>query len=563
MPSSRAVSRRTFIRAGGASAVGALVAAHAPRVLAQASFDLVVRGGLVLDGTGAAAFPADIGIVGDRIAAIGRIAAEQGRRVIDAKGLHVAPGFIDIHTHSDGEILLYPTADSRVRQGVTTEVTGNCGGSAAPIGGPDAERIRAESKEEGLDAPWTSLAAYCDQLARTGISVNHAQLVGHGTLRRNAIGLANRRLTPEELAAVSKAVDQAMTEGAFGLSTGLEYVPGRYTPADEIVALARVVARHGGFYASHIRNEETQVLEAVDEAITVGREAGCRVQISHLKVTGRVNWSKQQAALDLIESARRAGVPVMADVYPYTAYSTGLTILLPAEALEGGTPSLLKRLADAAERDRIRREVGRQVSEDPGDASLIVISRMKAPEDQALVGKSVAQIADAWRLDPAETILRLIERQQGNVPFIGHGMSPENVELVLRHPLAMVGSDGSSMAPVGRAAQSRPHPRSYGTFARVLSHYCRERKIFSLPDAVRKMTSVPADQIGLSDRGRIAVGKKADLALFDAATVADQATFDEPHRYAAGVPHVVVNGTLVVENGSHTGARPGRVLLRP
>lgn len=556
------VSRRAFVQAGSAAALGTLVAASTPRLFAQSSFDVVIRGALVLDGTGAEALAADIGIVGDRLAAIGRIAPEQARRVIDATGLHVAPGFIDIHTHSDGDILEYPTADSRVRQGVTTEVTGNCGGSAAPLAGADADRVRAEWNVEGVDASGTGLASYCDRLARVGISINHAQLVGQGTLRRNAVGLVDRPLTSDELAAVCRAVDETMAEGAYGLSTGLEYVPGRYTPTDEIVAMARVVARHGGLYASHIRNEEIAVLEAVDEAITIGRQAGCRVEISHLKATGRGNWSKQHGALDLIESARRGGVQVLADAYPYTAYSTGLTILLPAESLEGGTPKLLERLADATERARIRKYLEKQIAQDPGEPSLIVIARLKAPEDRALIGQSVAQIAAAWKVDPYETILRLIEKEQGNVPFIGHGMSPGNVEMVLRHPLVMVGSDGSSMAPVGRAAQSRPHPRSYGTFARVLGYYCRERKLFGLPEAVRKMTSMPADQIGLSDRGRIAVGKKADLVAFDAATVIDEATFEAPHRYASGISCVLVNGVPVVEHGAHTGARPGRALRR-
>jgi len=253
---------------------------------------------------------------------------------------------------------------------------------------------------------------------------------------------------------------------------------------------------------------------------------------------------------------------VLADAYPYTAYSTGLTILLPAAALEGGTAAMLSRLADAGQRPGIRAYVARQMTQDPGDASLVVIARMKAPEDQRLIGRSVAQIAQEWSVEPAEALLRLIEKEQGNVPFIGHGMSAENVELVLRHPLVMVGSDGSSMAPTGRAAQSRPHPRSYGAFARVLGHYCRERKLFELPEAVRRMTGVPADQIGLRDRGRIAVGKKADLVVFDAAAVRDEATFDTPHRYASGIPHVLVNGVAVVENGQHTGAKPGRTLHR-
>lgn len=556
------VSRRAFIQAGSAAAVGTLLVAKAPRLAAQTPFDVVIRGGLLLDGTGADAVAADIGLRGDRIAAIGRIAPEQARRFVEAAGLHVAPGFIDIHTHSDGDIFEFPTADSRVRQGITTEVTGNCGSSAAPLAGVDADRLKAEWQQEGLEASWTGMASYCERLTRTGISINHAQLVGQGTLRRSAIGLVDRPLNPDELAAVCRALDEAMAEGAYGVSTGLEYVPGRYTPTSEIVEMARIVARHGGFYASHIRNEESALLEAVHEAISIGRQSGCRVEISHLKATGRGNWSKQAGALDLIESARRSGVQVLADAYPYTAYSTGLTILLPAEALEGGTPELLKRLADPSQRARVRQYLEAQIAQDPGEPSLIVISRLKAPGDQPLVGRSLAQIAEAWAIDPYEALLRLIEKEQGNVPFIGHGMHAENVETVLRHPLVMVGSDGSSMAPVGRAAQSRPHPRSYGAFARVLAHYCRERKVFALPEAVRKMTSMPADQVGLLDRGRIAVGKKADLVLFDAAAVKDEATFDRPHQYASGIPHVFVNGVGVVENGAHTGARPGRALQR-
>jgi N-acyl-D-aspartate/D-glutamate deacylase len=387
-------------------------------------------------------------------------------------------------------------------------------------------------------------------------------VLGLGTLRQNAVGLVDRPLAPDELAAVCRAVETGMDEGAFGLSTGLEYVPGRYTPAAEITAMARVVARHGGLYASHIRNEEIAVLEAVDEAIEVGRQAGCRVEISHLKATGRGNWSKQRAALDLIESARRSGVAVLADAYPYTAYSTGLTILLPPEMLEGGTPALLNRLVDRAERDRARLHLERQIRQDPGDPAQIVIAAIRTPASRALIGRSLTEIAAEWTVEPGEAVLRLIEMERGNVPFIGHGMSPENAEMVLGHPLVMIGSDGSSMAPVGRAAESRPHPRSYGTFARVLGYYCRERKVFDLATAVRKMTSMPADPVGLTDRGRLAVGKRADLVLFDAATVKDEATFDTPHRFPVGMPYVIVNGTVVVDRGQHTGARPGRVLRR-
>jgi N-acyl-D-amino-acid deacylase len=506
---------------------------------------------------------ADIGVVGDTITAIEAIAPEQARRVVDVSGLHVCPGFIDIHSHSDGDILVYPTADSRVRQGITTEITGNCGSSAAPLAGVGAdERRTAWSEEEGIQADWTDIASYCARVEQTKTSINQALLLGQGTLRRNAIGLVNRPLTSDELKSVLRAVEEGVDQGAFGLSTGLEYTPGRYTPTEEIVEMARVVARRGGLYASHIRNEEETLLEAVNEAIDIGRRAGVRVEISHLKAAGRRNWGKQRAALSLIESAQRDGIEALADAYPYTAYSTGLTIFLEDWALEGGAKAVIARLRDANDRARIRKETASRVESDPGDYNLIVISRVRSEKNRPLVGKSLAEIGSIRKIDPVDALLRLIEEEEGSASFIGHGMSPDNVEMVLSHPLVMIGSDGSSMAPIGKAAESRPHPRSYGTCSRVLSYYARERRLFDLPTAVKKMTSMPADQLGLSDRGRIARGRKADLVVFNAATVKDEATFENPHRYATGIVHVLVNGVLVVENGNHTGARPGRVLRK-
>lgn len=325
--------------------------------------------------------------------------------------------------------------------------------------------------------------------------------------------------------------------------------------------MARVVARRGGLYASHIRNEEVALLEAIDEAIRIGRESGARVEISHLKAAGLPNWGKQTAALDLIEGARVGGVEVLADAYPYTAYSTGLTIFLPAWAAEGGRSALVQRLEDPSTRARIRDGLGARIRQDPGDFDLIVISSVRSEENRGIIGQDLAAIAETWGLEPVDALLRLME-EETSVGFIGHGMSEENVDRVLAHPLVMVGSDGSSMAPRGEAARSRPHPRSYGTFARVLGLYCRERGLFDLPTAVRKMTSMAADQVGIPDRGRIARGMKADLAVFDAGRVRDEATFADPHRYAAGIHHVLVNGTVVVEGGSHTGARPGTVLRK-
>jgi len=554
--------RRTFL--GRTSlAVAGLALGRSSRVAAAPAFDVVIRGGTVVDGTGAPAFRADVGLVGDTVTALGEIAPEQGRRVIEATGLHVAPGFIDIHTHSDPDVLAYPTADSRVRQGVTTELAGHCGSSAAPLAGLGVGERREEWKADGIDADWTDVASYLARVERAGISVNHALLAGHGTLRSNAIGDVDRPLSAEEMRAVARALEEALDQGVFGLSTGLEYVPGRYTPPSEIVELSRLVARRGGLYASHIRNEEARLLEAVAEAIEVGRSSGVRVEIAHLKAAGESNWPKQGAALDLLESARRDGIAVLADAYPYTAYSTGLTTFMEGWAREGGTAAILRRFRDPEARARIRREVEAQVNVDPGGWERVVVSRVKTEKNRPVaVGRSLVEIAGGWGLDPVDAYLRLLEEEETAVSFVGHGMSPDNVERVLRHPLVMIGSDGSSMAPVGKAAEARPHPRSYGTFVRVIGFYARERGTFDLPTAVRKMTSLPADQIGLGDRGRLARGKRADLVVFDAAKVRDTATFDDPHRYPEGIAHVLVNGVPVVERCVHTGARPGRVLRR-
>ena len=560
MPSE--ISRRRFLRDGSTGCLG-LALLPALRVEAAPSFDWVLRGATVVDGTGGPLWSADLGVRGDTIAAIGSIDPAQGRRALDLSGLHLCPGFIDIHSHSDYSIRTYPGAESRILQGVTTEITGNCGASAAPLDGVDAARRRREFfEQEGIEPDWTSVASYLERLERGGIAANQALLLGQGTLRENAIGNLDRPLSSEGLRGVLRALEQGLDEGAIGLSTGLEYTPGSYTPTEEIVALARVVARYGGLYASHIRNEEAMLLEAVHEAIDIGRQTACRVEISHLKAAGRPNWSKQGAALDLIEDGRGDGIEVLADAYPYTAYSTGLTIFLDPPDREGGPAELVQRLRDPARRATLRSALPQRLERDPGGPELVVIASVAGERNRELVGKNLAEIGLHWKIDPAEALLRLLEEEQGAVSFIGHGMSAENVELVLRHPLVMIGSDGSSMAPVGLAAQQRPHPRSYGAFARVLGRFAREQKLLDLPAAVRKMTSMPADQAGLRGRGRIARGAKADLVAFSAAEVRDRADFDAPHQYATGIANVWVGGVLAVESGKPTAARPGRV-LRP
>ncbi|MHC4087862.1 MAG: N-acyl-D-amino-acid deacylase family protein [Planctomycetota bacterium] len=558
---SASISRRAFLKRCSLGAIGVAIP-KMPVVYASPAFDKVIKNATILDGTGRAPRRGDVGITGDTIAAIGDISPEQGRSVIQASGFHLCPGFIDIHTHSDGRILTCPTADSRVLQGITTELTGNCGSSVAPLKRADIKDEVQEFRELGIRPEWIDVASYFSRLEQTRISVNHALLLGQGRLRKNAIGLVDRKLAADELKKVLRSVEEGMDCGAFGISTGLEYAPGIYTPAEEIVSMVQIVACRDGLYATHLRNEGPGLLEAIKEAINVGRETGVRVQISHLKAAGKSNWNKQTATLGLLEEARRLGIDVSADAYPYTAYSTSLNILLEAWVREGGTKAILRRLRSRDARRRIRREISERVGESPGDYGLIVINSTKSERNRIAIGKNLVEIGEMWKVEPVDALLRLLEEEETVVDFVGHGMQPGNVEMVLSHPLVMIGSDGSSMAPKGKAAEARPHPRSYGTCPRVLGHYARERKLFDLSIAVKKMTSMPAEKLRLTDRGRIARGMKADLVVFDETVVRDTATFEDPHQYPHGIKHVLVNGSLVVENGRHTGARPGRVLRK-
>jgi N-acyl-D-amino-acid deacylase len=556
----RKYSRRQFMKGAAAVTAGFALTPAFP-VYAAPSFDVVIKNGKILDGTGGPEFLADIGISGDEIVALGTIPPDQAKRVIDANGLHIAPGFIDIHSHSDGSILGYPDSESRVLQGVTTELTGNCGSSAAPFTGQGVEeRKKAWLDQEDIRVDWTDVASYFSRLEKDKVSVNQALLLGQGTLRESLIGNVDRPLTQDELKAILRTVEEGMDQGAFGISTGLEYTPGRYTPTQEIIEMARIAARRDGLYASHIRNEEATLLEAVNEAVNIGRKTGSRVEVSHLKAAGVVNWNKQEGAIHLLESARRDGVQVLADAYPYTAYSTGLTVYLKSWALEGTTADLMKRLKNSETRLRMRNELIAHIPTEPGSFDLIVVSSVPSEKNRFTVGKNLAEIGEGWKMEAVDAMLRLLEEEEGSVSIVGHGMSPENVRLVLSHPLVMIGSDGSTMAPRGKAGETRPHPRSYGAYPRVLGYYCREQKLFDLPTAVKKMTSMPADQIGIHDRGRIAKSMKADLVLFNASNIKDGATFENPHQYPSGIDSVIVNGILTVEKGKHSGARAGRVL---
>lgn len=506
---------------------------------AQQPYDLVIRGGTVLDGTGAPGVRADIAVAGGRIVRVAPdgLPAEGARRVLDATGLVVSPGFIDLHAHIEG-ILRMPDAESAVRQGVTLVVGGPDGGGPSPF------------------------SAYLAEVERLPLGPNVAYLTGHNTIRRAVMGLADRAPTAEELARMQGMVRDAMEEGAFGISTGLFYLPGTFAKLDEVVALSRVAAERGGIYTSHLREEGLGLLRGVGEAIEIGRQAGIPVVLTHHKAVGRAMWGASRQTLAMIDSARAAGIDVMADQYPYTASSTSFSVLIPAWAREGGDSAFRRRLAAPALRDSIARGIVFILENDRGGGDLRRVQFASVRWKPDLEGRTLYDWAVERGVPPTSqgAVELVIEGElNGSASMVYHVMDEADVERIMRHPWTAIASDGSLQRP----GSGVPHPRAYGTFPRVLGVYVRERGVLTLPDAVRKMTSLPAWRLGLADRGRIAEGLVADITVFDPATVKDRATFTEPHQYPEGIRHVVVNGVPVVENGAFTTNRPGRVLRRP
>lgn len=546
--------RRTFVRA---SAVAATGAAFAPGyVFGRTRADLVLRGALVFDGLGKPGREMDVAITGDRITALGS-ALPAGSEEMDLRGLALAPGFIDIHTHVDMDAFENPNVESRIRQGVTLEVGGNCGGSPGPWTEEEYQRTREQYKSRyGVDIAFRDPAGFLAGIDRLRPTVSIATLVGNGSLRSFAVGEDDRPATETELAVMKEELRKAIAGGAVGLSSGLEYTPSGFARVDELIALASVMKGTGCPYASHMRNEDDRVLAAIEELFHVGRMAGVPVQISHLKAQGQRNHWKQEVILDLIAEARKTGLDVRFDAYPYVAYSTGLTNLFPTEMRSGGTQAFLARLRDPATAGYLEAYCRGKIAQ-LGDWNHIQITSASDRTPWAR-GRKLGDLAAERGVEPYALVLQLFDENRGSVSTIGYGMSEENVEELLAHPVGMVCSDGSSYAPYGPQAQSSPHPRSYGTFPRLLGHYVRERKLMPLEEAIRKVTSASADRMRLEGRGRIAVGAFADLVAFDPDTVIDRATFEEPHQYPAGIPHVIVNGVLTIRDGEQTGKRGGR-----
>lgn len=516
-----------------------LVLSAAPLAAQDAErFDLLIRGGRVVDGTGNPWLRADVAVRGDRIARIGHLPDADADRILDAGGLVVAPGFVDPHTHAVRGIFDVPTADNYLLQGVTTLTEGNDGSSPWPIG------------------------EHLARIADAGVSPNWAVFAGQGTIRRTVMGSDDREPTHDELDRMRALVAQAMEEGAFGLSTGLFYVPGSFTAAEEVIALSAVAAGYGGIYISHMRDEALGLLDSVRETIRIGAEAGIPVQITHHKALGRGAWGRSADSLALVDAARARGIDVTIDQYPYTASQTSITAVVPQWAQAGGTQALIARLRDPETRRRIREEIVHRIEHDRGggDPANVVIGL--CAWDRSLEGKSLADVlagrgVEATLAHAADLVMEIVEN--GGARAIYHAMDEGDVERIMRHPATAVGSDGG----VSVFGAGVPHPREYGTFARVLGRYVRERGVLTLEEAVRKMSGATAARLGLQDRGLLREGFFADVAVFDPGRIIDRATFEDPHRYADGVEYVLVNGVLVVDGGAHTGARPGRVLHGP
>jgi N-acyl-D-aspartate/D-glutamate deacylase len=526
--------------------------------------DLLIRGGHVIDGTGTAAREADVAIGSGRIAAIEPRSMRTARRVIDARGQVVAPGFIDIHTHSDFTLPLNPRAESKVRQGVTLEVVGNCGFSVAP-----ALPGRAGTLREYLasSAPWLAFGdcTFAEYVAAfPATSVNVVLQVGHNTLRLMTVGMDNRPATADELAAMERLTAEALTAGAWGLSSGLFTPPGHFADAAEIHALARVLQRHGaGWYSSHVRDEADRVFDAVREAIAVAEATGVHVEIAHLKLSGLDNWGGAPKLLAEIDAARRRGVAVDCDAYPYDTATNPLRNLLPRWVVEGGIPSMLERLRRPEIRARIRDDVARDGLTNFGRIpSWDVVRVAISPHRPETAGHTLGHIARADGIDDLDAVCDLIVADRGETRILITSMSEADVREIVRAPWVLVGSDGNCLATSGVTSQGKPHPRYYGTHARVLGPCVRDLGLLTLPQAIHKMTGASAAALGLGDRGVLRPGSWADVAVFDPDRIGDRATYDDPHRYAAGVSTVVVNGEVVVDGGDHTGALPGRVLRR-
>jgi len=536
--------------------------AAAPRPVAV--YDVLIRGGYIVDGAGSPWFRGDVAITGDRIAAVGQLAGARARDTIDARGLVVAPGFIDMLGHSEYPLLADGRAISKITQGITSEITGEVT-SVVPVNDNTLRELGAATRRR---VTWSDLDGYFAALEAARPAINLGTFVTVGSTRRAVMGDVDRPATPAEIEEMKRYVALAMQQGAMGLSSGLIYAPASYASTEEIVELARVAAQYGGGYATHMRSEGDRLVEAIEEAITIGERAGGWVQIHHLKASGQQNWGKMKQAVATIEAARSRGIDVSADQYPYPASGTGLDAIIPNWAHAGGTDSLLARLADPATRARLRAELSDdqqgtdwRIGTSAGGPAGVMIAGVGADSLKKYQGMRLSEVAEARGQEVVDALLDLLLADRSRTSAIYFSMSEDDIEYAMRQPWVSVGIDAGARA-ADSTVTGKPHPRAYGSFPRILCRYVRERGVLTLPDAIRKFTALPAARVGLDERGVIKAGLYADLTIFDPATVCDRATFDEPVQTSVGIQHVLVNGVPVLRDGTPTGERPGRALRR-
>ncbi len=532
------------------------------------AFDVIIKGGTIYDGTGGAGQRLDVAIRGDRIAGLGDFSKAKAKTVIDASGLAIAPGFINMLSWSTDSLIQDGRSKSEIRQGVTTEIMGE-GESMGPVNHRVREYMLKQQKDIRYDIKWNTLAEYLKYLETRGISCNVASFIGATTIREYVIGFEDKAPTSEQLEQMRALVRQEMEAGALGIGTSLIYPPAFYAKTDELIELCKVASKYKGKYISHMRSEGNRLLEALDELIQISRKAGIPAEVYHIKAAGQQNWNKIDDLLSRIEAAQKEGLKITADMYTYTAAGTGLDACLPPWTEEGGYDALYQRLADPAMREKIAGQVKTPTDDwenlylAAGSPDKILLVGFKSEKLKPLTGKSLAEVAKMRGKDPIETIMDLILEDRSRIDSIYFLMSEENVKKELAKPWISFGSDEASQAPEGVFLKSNPHPRAYGNFVRVLGKYARDEKVISLPEAVRRLSALPATNLGLDHRGFLKEGMFADVVVFDPATIADRATFDGPHQYAVGVKHVFVNGVQVLKDGEHTGAKPGRALWGP
>jgi N-acyl-D-amino-acid deacylase len=535
---------------------------------APRSFDAIIRNGTVFDGSGEPGVVADVGVTGDRVAAVGDLGRATAAIEIDAGGLAVAPGFVNMMSWATESLIEDGRSQSDIRQGVTLEVMGE-GFSMGPLSDAMKEELKERNQDRPYDIEWTTLGEYLEFLERRGVSPNVASFVGATSARLHVIGYDDREPTTAELEEMKQLVRHAMEEGAVGLSSALIYPPGSFAKTGELIELAKVAAEYDGLYISHMRSEGNRLLEAIDELLTIAREAQIRAEIYHLKTMGQNNWHKMEQAIAKVEQARDEGMHITADAYTYTAGGTGLMAAMPSWIQDGGREAALERLADPATRRRVTREMLEE-SEDwenlylaAGSPDNILLAGFSNEELKPLTGKSLAEVAGMRGTPPEETAVDLVLESEGRVSAVYFLMSEDNLRIKFARPWVSFCSDAASIAPEGRFLERRPHPRAYGSFARLLGRYVREESVLPLEEAIRRLTSLPAENLRIEDRGRLREGFYADVVVFNPETIQDHATFAEPHQYATGMVHVFVNGMQVLADGEHTEALPGRVVRGP